>query len=59
MHHMYKNRLVRCYLGASNSKKRKPNALTGFDPADDFSLAALVPEGEKPYCGPYAIVNTP
>jgi hypothetical protein len=58
MHHMYKNRLVRCYLGASNNDKRKPNALTGFDPADDFSLSALLPTAEKPYYGPYAIVNT-
>ena len=58
MHHMYKNRLVRCYLGASNSKKRKPNSLTGFDPADDFSIADLLPDDKKPYYGPYPIVNT-
>jgi hypothetical protein len=57
MHHMYKNRLVRCYLGASN-EKRNPNALTGFDPTDDFSLADLLPGNKKPYYGPYAISNT-
>jgi hypothetical protein len=58
MHHFYKNRLVRCYLGASNSKNRKPNALTGFDPADDFSIASLLPDEENRYFGPYAIVST-
>jgi hypothetical protein len=40
MHHFYKNRLVRCYLGAS-AKKRRPDLLTGFDPKDDFKIAAL------------------
>jgi Patatin-like phospholipase len=54
LHHFYKNRLVRCYLGASNTK-RKPNYLTGFDPNDDFPIADLVPS-EK-YLGPYPIVN--
>ncbi|MEO6221651.1 MAG: hypothetical protein ABIP90_00270 [Vicinamibacterales bacterium] len=57
LHHFYKNRIVRCYLGASRTRKRKPNSLTGFDPADDFALSSLVPEGVRPYYGPYAIVN--
>jgi Patatin-like phospholipase len=59
MHHFYKNRLVRCYLGAS-SEARRPNPFTGFDSRDDFSLAALrakVPGGGTPYLGPYPIVN--
>jgi hypothetical protein len=55
LHHFYKNRLVRCYLGASAGRKRDPNRLTGFDPADDFALADVKP-GDK-YTGPYAIVN--
>lgn len=58
IHDFYKNRLVRCYLGASHGVDRKPNRLTGFDPLDDFPLADLVPEGKEPYQGPYAIVNT-
>jgi hypothetical protein len=57
MHHFYKNRLVRCYLGASRSAMRKPNPLTGFDPADDFPISALLPDARLPYHGPYAIVN--
>lgn len=57
MHHFYKNRLVRCYLGASNSARRKPNRLTGFDPSDDFPVATLLPTDPIRYCGPYAIVS--
>ncbi len=60
MHQFYKNRLVRCYLGASNSA-RKPNPFTGFDPNDDVLLAGLTPyqSQEQPdrYLGPYPIIN--
>ncbi|MES1257678.1 MAG: hypothetical protein ABUS51_04580 [Acidobacteriota bacterium] len=56
MHHFYKNRLVRCYLGATKGKSRRPSRLTGFDPADDIPLADLVPE--KNYFGPYPLINT-
>ena len=64
LHHFYKNRLVRCYMGASKTDghtPRKPNALTGFDPLDDFPIASLRPSpliGKEPsYRGPYPIVN--
>jgi hypothetical protein len=59
MHHFYKNRLVRCYLGASN-QRRQPNPFTGFDSQDDFSLShlkAIVSQGDTPYLGPYPIFN--
>ena len=56
LHNFYKNRLVRCYLGASNASTRDPNRLTGFDPQDDFALSELTPD--RGYNGPYAIVNT-
>ncbi len=42
MHGFYRNRLVRCYLGASRSQKRNPQPFTGFDPNDDLSLADLI-----------------
>jgi len=45
LHHFYRNRLARCYLGATNAERR-PHALTGFDPADDVALAELA--GQKP-----------
>jgi hypothetical protein len=54
MHHFYKNRLVRCYLGASNPD-RDPNPFTGFDEKDDFLLTDLC--GSKGYTGPYPIIN--
>jgi hypothetical protein len=55
MHHFYKNRLVRCYMGASRGTSRRPSTLTGFDPCDDLPLHELLPE--TGYDGPYPIVN--
>lgn len=40
LHAMYRNRLIRAYLGASNSA-RNPNPITGFDPADNLPLWKL------------------
>lgn len=58
LNHFYKNRLVRCYLGASQGNLRNPNRFTGFDPKDDIQLSTLLPNYEKkPYLGPYPIVN--
>ena len=56
MHHFYKNRLVRCYLGASRGRRRRPNAWTGFDPQDDLPLKNLC--ADAAYFGPFPIVNT-
>lgn len=41
MYMMYRNRLVRCYLGASNAN-RQPHPFTGFDSADDPHLSELL-----------------
>jgi hypothetical protein len=54
MHYFYRNRLVRCYLGASN-RERVPNPLTGFDRGDDLYLARLV--ADQGYDGPYPILG--
>ncbi|MGH6840546.1 MAG: hypothetical protein ACREDV_00390, partial [Methylocella sp.] len=40
LHTFYRNRLIRCYLGASN-KSRWPNAFTGFDEGDNLEMAKL------------------
>lgn len=40
MHQFYRNRLTRCYLGASNPQ-RKPDPFTDFDLRDDLGLADL------------------
>jgi Patatin-like phospholipase len=53
MHHFYRNRLVRCYLGASH--ERQPQAFTGFDPHDDIPLADLAGNA---FTGPYPLINT-
>ncbi len=37
---MYRNRLVRAYLGASNARRR-PNLFTGFDPDDNLRMHDL------------------
>jgi hypothetical protein len=52
LHHFYRNRLVRCYLGASNPN-RTPQPFTGFDPEDDLPLKELAVN----YPGPYPILN--
>jgi len=53
MHAMYRNRLIRCYLGASREKeerRRKCNPFTGFDDGDDRSMTELAKR-------PYHVVN--
>jgi hypothetical protein len=43
LHAMYRARLIRTFLGASN-ENRKPNPFTGFDPADNIYMGALLPK---------------
>lgn len=40
LHSMYRNRLIRAYLGASNLD-RHPNKFTGFDPNDNLDMYKL------------------
>ena len=54
---MYRNRLVRCYLGASNPA-RKPQPFTGFDPKDDLNLTDLLARPDHTLQRPHHIVNT-
>lgn len=71
LHYYYRNRLIRCYLGASRGGsadrggERRANPFTGFDPEDNLSMAdlSITPRpnagpDENPYLGPYHIVNT-
>jgi hypothetical protein len=55
MHHFYRNRLVRCYLGASRWRERKADWFTGFDVQDDILLTEFASADRYP--GPYPIVN--
>ena len=54
LNYFYRNRLVRCYLGASH-EGRTPNPFSGFDHCDDFYLTNLQPS--ECYAGPYPIFN--
>ncbi len=64
MNLLYRNRLIRCYLGASrNVGERQPNRFTGFDPTDDLLLTEF--DGTKThtehpelpaYKGPYPLI---
>ena len=56
MHMFYRNRLVACFLGASNSD-RSPSRFTGFDPGDDLPLKDFRWNAPKPYDGPYPVLN--
>lgn len=60
IHHAYRNRLVRCYLGAS-VPNRQPQVFTGFSESDDLPLATLeIPVGsvEPKDARPFPILNT-
>jgi hypothetical protein len=60
IHYLYRNRLIRCYLGAS-VPERRAQPFTGFADTDNFPLAGLrIPEDSKdPKDGrPIPIVNT-
>lgn len=59
LHHFYRNRLIRAFMGATRSREdriKTANAFTGFDTNDDILLSSMkVDDG---YFGPYPILNT-
>jgi len=58
LHNLYKNRLVRCYLGASHAR-RAQQPFIGLDDADDIRLEDLAcPTQEVHHQRPYHLVNT-
>jgi hypothetical protein len=65
LHNFYRNRLTRCYLGASRMAPpsvRNPHPFTGFDSADDIPLEGLAKRtsthGDVFTQRPYHILNT-
>jgi hypothetical protein len=56
LHSMYRNRLIRAYLGASRGEQRTPNPFTGFDPGDNLQMNELAPKG-GPIQKPMPVVN--
>lgn len=58
LHHFYRNRLIRAYLGATRrrtDRMQSANSFTGFDSKDDIPLSDFV---NKSYYGPYPLINT-
>jgi len=58
MHHFYRNRLVRAYLGAtrrSTDRQKSSNPFTGFDMRDDEKLSKMT--HANGYYGPFPILN--
>lgn len=64
LHDLYKNRLIRCYLGASRQEHRRPHPFTGFDEDDDLALEKLQHSGVRrrtdtePVVRPLHLINT-
>jgi hypothetical protein len=54
-HSIYRNRLIRAYLGASNSQ-RAPNPFTGFDEDDNRRMAELWPPKTGEW-RPFHVIN--
>lgn len=52
LQNLYRNRLVRCYLGAARHETRLQDPYAGFDPQDDVELASLATQR------PYPLINT-
>jgi hypothetical protein len=58
LHHFYRNRLIRAFLGATRTRVdriKTANAFTGFDTNDDILLSSMCVE--KGYSGPFPIIN--
>lgn len=47
LHAMYRSRLIRSYLGASNPRRR-PNPFTNFDPGDNFAMKEAPADSSTP-----------
>ncbi|MBB3054419.1 patatin-like phospholipase family protein [Mucilaginibacter gotjawali] len=62
LHHFYRNRLVRAYLGATRKRTdrdKTANNFTGFDKNDDIKLSTFInTSGDGDYIGPYPIINS-
>ncbi|KRD10612.1 hypothetical protein ASE21_13035 [Flavobacterium sp. Root901] len=59
LHHFYRNRLVRAFMGATRSREdriKTANAFTGFDTNDDILLSSMLVKNN--YSGPFPILNT-
>jgi hypothetical protein len=56
LHAIYRNRLVRAFLGSSQPK-RNPDAFSGFDEDDNPSMSSLWPHQHRDGWRPFHVVN--
>jgi Patatin-like phospholipase len=56
MHALYRNRLVRAFLGSARGPVRHPDPFTGFDPEDNPRMAELRPK--RPVSPLFHVINT-
>jgi hypothetical protein len=59
LHHFYRNRLIRAFLGATRSREdriKTANAFTGFDANDDILLSSMCTKNG--YFGPLPLINS-
>src|SRR5262249_39840879 len=56
LHALYRNRLIRMFLGASNQEMRQPNPFTDFDQRDNIPMWTMWPSGKEGW-QPFHIVN--
>ncbi|MHA4741995.1 patatin-like phospholipase family protein [Dyadobacter sp. MSC1_007] len=59
LHHFYRNRLIRAYMGATRTREdrvKTQNSFTGFDTNDDILFSAMTVEDG--YFGPFPLINT-
>lgn len=59
LHHFYRNRLIRAYLGATRTREdriKTANPFTGFDTNDDILLKSMCTKED--YFGPFPIINS-
>jgi len=52
LHAMYRNRLIRAYLGASNADRSRPDLFTGFTDTDNIQMSDL-----NPALKPFHVLN--
>ena len=59
LHHFYRNRLIRAFLGATRSREERiktANVFTGFDTNDDILLSSM--RVDNGYFGPFPLINS-
>lgn len=44
LHALYRNRIVRAFIGSARAGKRSPDPFTGFDQGDNLSFSRVVPQ---------------